>query len=482
MKKNSVYQLVQRPKNQQVLPLLWTYRLKYDQNGNISKYKARLCVMGNHQIKAEGESNYSPVIHDLSLRTLLAFGCRFHMHIHQIDVCMAYLNSPINDTIYTEQPVGYSEGKDLVWLLRKSIYGLRSSAISWYKTIKDILIDIGFTVCKTDSCVFVLNHQKEIMIIGIYVDDALLISNALDLLINIKELISKRIEITDKGIISNFLNMDVKYDRKKGTLSIGMMNYIDQMLVEFGMNECFVKKTPMCTTSSIHDDMSSRLPDRSKFLSGLGRCIYLATKCRYDILYVVGQLCSVMNEPTEHHMSMLKHIYRFLKLTKDHQIHFVPSDSNHLLIYTDSDFSNDLVSSRSVTGVCTLLFNCLVNCMSRKQSTVATSTTQAEINSILEGSYDGIYIGDLIAEIDPNLKFTTTLYNDNQSSISTIRNGGDFAKNRHYRSKICCIREQLNKRDFRLTYVSTSDNLADGLTKPISGDKFRLNFERLNIW
>lgn len=173
MKSKNVFRIVNRPTKREVLPTMWVYKVKFDLNGRVDKYKARLVVLGNKQSYRNEENNYSPVLNDLSLRILLAFGCKHGMHMHQLDVCKAYLHSSLNQEIYCEQPEGYRTSKSEVWLLLKSVYGLRGSALDWYNTFVRIVTNLKFVKSKVDEFAFVYREKSNIIIIGLYVDDIL---------------------------------------------------------------------------------------------------------------------------------------------------------------------------------------------------------------------------------------------------------------------------------------------------------------------
>lgn len=155
MRSLDVYEEVDRPIDTEILPLMWVYRIKFDSNGELDKYKARLVVVGSKKSKSDYESTYTPVLNDFSMRILLTFACKSKYSIGQLDVCTAYLNAPLDNPVFVKQPIGFKNGKK-VWKLKKSAYGLRVSAINWYNTFSNILINIGLRRSLVDTCVFIL--------------------------------------------------------------------------------------------------------------------------------------------------------------------------------------------------------------------------------------------------------------------------------------------------------------------------------------
>lgn len=282
MKNKNVFELVKRPRNVPVIPAMWVYRVKFKIDGSVDKYKARLVALGNKQ-SPDNEFNYSPVINQLSLRTVLAYACKNKMHVHQLDVCSAYLNSDLDEPIYLEQPLGFQDDKkNHVWLLKKAIYGLRSSALKWYETITEILTEMKFKRTSADECVFVRNLNNVLVIIAVYVDDIIICTNSIDTLNEVKLNLDSKIQISDKGIINQFLNLNIIYDKDKSELTIDARSYIDQTLTDMEMSDCQSKYTPMVVGSDIYNKDSELLEDKSYYMSGLGRLIYLSHTSRYS--------------------------------------------------------------------------------------------------------------------------------------------------------------------------------------------------------
>ena len=194
----------------------------------------------------------------------------------------------------------------------------------------------------------------------------------------------------------------------------------------------------------------------------------------------MGKLCSFIQSPTNNHWNIVKHVLRYLKFSQRYKVYYKP-ERNQLKVYTDANFGTDLNSSKSITGICTLLFNFMVNCMSKRQPTVATSTTEAEINAVTEAFYDIVYINDLMNELEENIHLDKIVLNDNQSSLATIKSGGDFSRNRHYRTKINFTKDAISKENVSLRYIESELNAADVFTKPVLNQKLKKVLESLNI-
>jgi hypothetical protein len=90
-----------------------------------------------------------------------------------MDVKSAFLNSPIKEEVYVEQPLGFedSEYHNHVNKLSKALYGLKQAPRAWYESLRDFLITNGFKVGKVDPTLFTKTIAKDLLICQIYVDD-----------------------------------------------------------------------------------------------------------------------------------------------------------------------------------------------------------------------------------------------------------------------------------------------------------------------
>ena len=95
------------------------------------------------------------------MRILLALAAQWGLNLHQMDVKTAYLNSPHYETVYMEPPEGFSEGRNKVCLLQRSLYGLKQAERDWYQTLSSFLEEADFSRSENDYCLFTSKRQDE---------------------------------------------------------------------------------------------------------------------------------------------------------------------------------------------------------------------------------------------------------------------------------------------------------------------------------
>jgi hypothetical protein len=144
--RNEVWHLVPCP-NQNVVGTKWVFHNKQDEHGVVTRNKARLVAKGYSQVEGlDFDETYAPVARLESIRILLSYATYHGFKLYQMDVKSAFLNGPIKEEVYVEQPPGFedSEYPNHVYKLSKVLYGLKQAPRAWYECIRDFLITNGF--------------------------------------------------------------------------------------------------------------------------------------------------------------------------------------------------------------------------------------------------------------------------------------------------------------------------------------------------
>ena len=145
--RNQVCELVERPKDHNVIGTKWVFRNKQDQDGIVVRNKERLVAQGYTQVEGlDFGETYSPVARLEAIRILLAYACAHDIKLYQMDVKSAFLNGCINKLVYVEQPPSFEDGKkpNYVYKLKKALYGLKQAPKAWYERLRDFLLSKGF--------------------------------------------------------------------------------------------------------------------------------------------------------------------------------------------------------------------------------------------------------------------------------------------------------------------------------------------------
>ncbi|GKD04526.1 retrovirus-related pol polyprotein from transposon TNT 1-94, partial [Tanacetum coccineum] len=165
---NDVWSLIPPPDNQTIIGTKWVFKNKLDENGVVSKNKARLVAQGyNQQEGIDFDETYAPVATLESIRILLAYACVHNFKLFQMDVKSAFLNDFINEEVYVAQPLGFVdfEKPNHVFKLKKALYGLKEAPKAWYDRLKAFLLDHMYTMGLLDNTLFTKKKDSHIIIV-----------------------------------------------------------------------------------------------------------------------------------------------------------------------------------------------------------------------------------------------------------------------------------------------------------------------------
>jgi hypothetical protein len=470
--KNDTWTLVPRPKNAKVVKSRWVLRVK--DNG---LHKARFCAKGFTQRWGEDyDETFAPVAKYTSIRTLFAILAGRKAKIHQMDVNTAFLYSPLEETVYVEQPEGFvAPGKeDYVCLLRKALYGLKQSPRAWFHLIAEVLRDFDFKQSESDPCIWIHQNDKgERIYIALYVDDLLIAGENEEDITTIKRRLSERFEMKDLGIARKFLGMEIEYGND-GSIKIHQDQYVQQLLERHGMGECNTVATPLDTAvklSSIKDDEPPA--DPQEYARIVGGLMFASCVTRPDITCAVGQLSQFLNNPSTTHMHAAKRVLRYLQGTSKLGITYRPPPLR-LQGYSDADWAGDLDTRRSTTGYVLMLNNGAIVWKSRRQPTVALSTMESEYMALTEATKELKWVRTLLAELGYSNGKTdkpTDLFSDSQSAIALAKNPVSHARAKHIDLRHHFVREAIEDKIIWVQYIPTAEMTADSLTKALGREK-----------
>ncbi len=228
------------PKGRKPISYKWVFKIKHGVHGEVERYKARLVARGFTQtFGVDYNETFAPVAKFVSICCILALAAIEDMEIHQMDVKTAFFNGDLEEEIYMEQPKGFTqEGEHLVCKLHKSLYGLKQSPRAWNQKLNAFLKSIKFVRSDADFSVYVAQVGDVKFFIVVYVDDLILVCNNKDKLLQVKEELSRKFEMKDRGDLHFFLSMEVERDRAQRLLYINQIGYLKEIFKCFRMEDC----------------------------------------------------------------------------------------------------------------------------------------------------------------------------------------------------------------------------------------------------
>ncbi|TPX55785.1 DNA-directed DNA polymerase [Powellomyces hirtus] len=285
------------------------------------------------------------------------------------------------------------------------------------------------------NCIYTLHAQdpKSALYLLVYVEAMILASQSMVQINDIKTELSRQFQMTEMGALGLFLGVKITRDRACGSLR----STISSMEPQSNEDRAQMASTP--------------------YRSAAGSLIYGMLGTRLDPAASVGSTLDAV-----------------LELGGSF------STAPDLEGYSDSDWAGCPDSRRSTTGFVSL-FGGIVDWQSKRQPTVALSSTEAEYMALPQACKEAIWLRQLLIELGYPQGLPCKIYEDNQGCIALARNPTNHARTKHIDIRHHFIRESIANQHVDLEYCPTKDMAADLLTKPLPRPHFANLCEMLGL-
>mgnify|MGYP001405694973 FL=1 len=467
------------PGGRKAIGCRWVFSRKTDEHGNIIRYKARLVAQGFAQkpgIDYELDGVFAPVMRFETLRTVLALSATNGWVLFQSDVKSAYLNGHLTEEIYMRQPPGFDDGSGRVCRLRRSLYGLKQAGNVWNREFNSAMREMGYTQLKSDPCCYIRRSPTSTSILLLWVDDILGSASDDEEAERVQAELSKRFEVHSTNRPGMLLGMKITQNDDDESISLSQSHYIDSMLRRFGLEDSNSVSTPLDPHVDLDSlDTPSKIePDTSRasglYATAIGSLLYAAMGTRPDIAYATHRLAQFTRNPQPKHWTAVKRVLRYLKGTKDLALTFggPPNDwIPEISTYCDADWASN-ADRKSISGYVVLLAGGAIAWSSKKQTSVALSTAEAEYVATTHVAKQVLWFKHLFDELGIPRPTTSTIFTDNQAAIAIAHHPEYHARTKHIDIALHFLRDHVQSRSLNTVYVNTRDNLADILTKGLA--------------
>lgn len=448
------------------------------------RYKARLVARGfSQEYLTDYNETFAPVARIASFRFIISFANQFNLLVHHMDVKTAFLNGELKEEIYMKIPDGVIGKDNYVCKLNKSLYGLKQAARCWFEVFERSLKEEGFQHSAVDRCIYVLD-RGDIRIniyVVLYVDDLVIVCAKNETMKKFKQYLMSKFEMKDLNEIKFFLG--IKVTRCDDKITLDQSAYIKTVLNKFNMHDCNPVNTPLenkLNYEELNSDEKYDAPCRNV----IGCLMYIMLCTRPDLSTSVNILSRFTNKNNKELWQCLKRVLRYLKGTIDLKLCYKRCDYNNILCgYVDSDWGgNDIRDRKSTTGYLFKLFDqCTITWSTKKQMSVAASSTEAEYMALYEAVREALWLKSLAVSIHINIDKPITIYEDNNGCISIANNPTNHKRSKHIDIKYHFSREQIEKNVIKLNYIPTGQQLADALTKPLPAVIFQTMRSKMGL-
>ena len=470
--KNHTWELWEPPPGIKPVTAKWIYKTKIGADGQPSKLKARLVARRFQQTKGiDFDEVFASVAKWKAVRMVVALAVSNDWILFHLDMVTTFLNGDLKEIVYMEVPEGFrnSSTSNKVCRLIKSLFGLRQAPRTWFKKIQRFLSEQGLSHMKADYSLFYVSSSKGIIILILYVDDLLVTGSDNDGICSLKQKLMQRFDMIELGNVTYYLG--VEFIRSNFGIFLSQKAYASQILSEFNMAACTPASVPMVEGSHLGVEDDSPKVDARKFQRLVGMLIYLVNT-KPKILYATGVLSRYMHDPRVPHMEAAYHVLRYIKGALDFGILYCKDHSPTMIGYTDADWGNYKIDRKSITGWVFTSAGGPISWSSKKQQTVAISSTDAEAKALTDGIREAIWLRTLSTKIHGIMPNPITLFYDNQSTLKAARNPVHHEQLKHIELWLHFIRENVVEDTVETLYIQTCDQITDIFTKPLGKQRF----------
>ena len=486
MESKKVWETIKKedvPMERRTIKCKWIFKIK--RNG---VFRARLVACGYSQIPGvDFNESFAPVINDVSFRVMLIAKLMWGLQASIIDVETAFLHGDLSEEIYMNIPEGMSKGQDHCLLLKKTIYGLVQSAREFYKKLLQVLKELGFTENKSDPCLLSKWNDGGVVLIGIYVDDCLVIGKESQISRLIVDLKVKGFNLKVEKDLKDYLSCRIVENAEKNEILILQPHLINNLVERFGeeVQDRRIYKTPGTPRFKITrpNDESDLLETdlQKRYRSGVGMLLYLTKYSRPDLCNVVRELSKCMDKATMGSYLEMLRVVKFVIDTKTFCLKIRPkidSKNWNLKVFADSDWAGDPETRISVTGFIVYLQNVPVCWRSKAQRGVTLSSSKAEYVAMSEAVKEIKFLYFLLRDIGIEVELPIVVKTDNIGALFMSQNSSTGVRTRHVDTRYHFIRENVEDGIVRVEFVKSCDNDSDIFTKNVSQEIYEKHVKK----
>ena len=485
------------PEGYQKIIVSIIYDVKHD-----LRHRARM-VAGGH-LTPECNDSYSGVISLRTLRLAILIGELNGLDIMVGDIQSAYLEAYTNEKVYIIAGPEFGELEGHTLIIRKALYGLRTSGARFHDRLADALRAMNFFPCKADPDLWMRDQETHYDYVCVYVDDLMAIMDKpADFF---KELTEKH-GFTLKGVGPPEYHLGGNFYRDPdGTLVWGAQDYIKRMLdnyvLMFGELPNYAS-SPLVTGDSPELDQTTELelPDVKKYQSLIGALQWCITLGRFDIACAVMTMSRFRVCPRIGHLNRLKRMCGYLRKKNEGAIRFrtnIPDNESYYDMpeydwmysvygncpesvdptdptprgkyvrttsFVDANLYHCKLTGRAATGILHVVNQTPIDWFSKRQSTVETATYGSEFVAGRIATEQIIDLRITLRSMGVPIDGKSWLLGDNKSVITSSTIPTSTLNKRHNALAYHKVRSTIASGAMMFCHIKGTENPADVMTK-----------------
>eukprot|EP00253_Pinus_taeda_P030743 PITA_30743 len=363
-----------------------------------------------------------------------------------MDVKSAFLNGDLEEEVYIEQPDGFILRNDpnLVCRLRKALYGLKQAPRAWYYHLDKYLHQQGFSKGSADSNLYIKIENDKLLLLVVYVDDIIFGNNGEAMSQSFALVMQKEFEMPFLGQPTYFIGLQLQ--KNEGGIFLSQTKYLKQILKKYVMEYSRPVCTPMVTRCSLSANDESAAAN-----------------------------------PKETYLQAVKRIFKYLQGTQNYGLWYPRDTDLTLHAYTDAYWVGSMDDRKSTSGGAFSMGSRLISWFSKKQSSIALSTTEVEYAAAASCCTQFLWMMQTLQDFQITCTPPISILCDNTSVINISKNPVMHSKTKHIPIKYHFLREQVLEQKVKLEYVPSKEQIVDILTKPLPRETFEYLRKKLGV-
>nr|GEU69282.1 hypothetical protein [Tanacetum cinerariifolium] len=450
-----VWESVPCPDKVMLIKLKQIFKVKKDEFGGVLKNKARLVAQGFRQEEGiDFEESFASVAKIEANRIFVSHAANKNMTIYRMDFKTNFLNGELKEEVYVSQPKGFvdQDNPSHVYKLKKALYGLKQAPRAW-------------------------KSGNNLLLVQICVDDIIFVSSNNVMCDEFANLMTTKFKMLMTGQMSFFLGLQISLSPRG--IFINQSKYASKIIKKYGMLTIDSIDTPMVEKNNLDADLQGTPVDATYYRGMIDTLMYLTSSIP-NLIYAICLCARYQAKPIEKQFNTVKQIFRYLKGTINIGLRCSKDTGMSLIAYSDADHARCQDTRRSTSGITHFLGDKLVSWSSKKQKSIAISSTEAEYIALFGCCSQILWMRSQL--IDYGFTFNKIpLYCDNKSTIALCCNNVQHSRARHIDVRYHFIKEQVENRIVELYFVQNEYQLADIFTKPLLQERFNFLIEKLGM-
>jgi hypothetical protein len=246
------------------------------------------------------------------------------------------------------------------------------------------------------------------------------------------------------------------------------------------MQSCSPNATPLSPSAQLSSKQAAEQPlgDGTDYRQIVGSLLYLSTSTRPDIAFAANTLARFNAAPSKQHLQAAKATMRYLAGTASMGLQFSAAAQHELEAFCDADWAGCPDTFRSTSGYVFRLNGAAISWSSKRQSTVALSTAEAEYMAAAWAVCEALFLRKLDEDL-PLLRaddyaasgVSLPLFVDNQAAVALLCSPQQTQRSKHISVQLAFAREAAERQEVSVHYIPSQEQVADAMTKALPATK-----------